>query len=264
MGGAVDVDIQRVGNRDVNLATVYATAEPGIAEHEVVHAYCVQAFGCTGPDWYSEGMAQMVSHYHDRDHGVSWPTLLLESLRVHEPPAIEQTVGSGQFTAPLTALFRGPQTGDARQDGLGLVQRPLRWRIGDDQTVRDARQSYCWSLALCHFLSHNANYNQRFRALGQSYLQRKDVSFDREFASVADRMAFEYRLYLAQLANGYRADLCSWDWSKEFLHVERAHTLVAAVDAHRGYQASGLMVVEGQAYDFVSAGTWQTHRRARA
>ncbi|HID23588.1 MAG TPA: hypothetical protein EYP14_14485 [Planctomycetaceae bacterium] len=40
-------------------AVVYACAERGVVEHEVIHAYCYQAFGRVGPDWYKEGMAQM-------------------------------------------------------------------------------------------------------------------------------------------------------------------------------------------------------------
>ena len=57
---------------------VFAAARPGVAEHEVVHAYCGQTFGTTGPLWYREGMAQLLTCGQDNDrtawtfHRRSW------------------------------------------------------------------------------------------------------------------------------------------------------------------------------------------------
>jgi len=42
-------------------AVVYSCDNQGVAQHEAVHAFCVQTFGSTGPTWYSEGMAEMGS-----------------------------------------------------------------------------------------------------------------------------------------------------------------------------------------------------------
>src|SRR5690606_24638740 len=47
-----------VGGQRVTKSTVYCVADRGVPKHEAVHAYCQQAFGTTGPLWYSEGMAE--------------------------------------------------------------------------------------------------------------------------------------------------------------------------------------------------------------
>jgi hypothetical protein len=61
VGGATISEFTGAGRETRIRATVYAIPRQGVAEHEVIHAYCYQTFGEGGPDWYKEGMAQLVS-----------------------------------------------------------------------------------------------------------------------------------------------------------------------------------------------------------
>ena len=81
-------------------AKVYASAEPGVAEHEIVHAYCLHAFGATGPDWYKEGMAEM-AQYRGAAGEVRCPPEVIDYLHGHAPLALANVVDSGQFTGAV-------------------------------------------------------------------------------------------------------------------------------------------------------------------
>ncbi len=64
-----------------SVATVFASTVQGVAEHEVVHAYCGQTFGGLGPDWYKEGMAQMLTYRSSLGEGVRCPPHVLHAVR---------------------------------------------------------------------------------------------------------------------------------------------------------------------------------------
>ena len=234
-------------------AHVYATKHPGIAEHELVHAYCQLAFGACGPDWYKEGMAEMASHYYRKDRSVSCPPEVVEFLRNDGPRTIGQVVGAGEFTGPISLIFAQITEGQNRGEEVMKL-----WLAADDKTVRQARESYHRSWLLCHFLCNNANYRERFRLLGISYLSHGDVGFDNMFHPVQDQLAFEYHHFLENFDNGYRVDLCHWDWKKEFSVIDDGETKKVSINAARGYQPTGLYVSAGQAYAYAASGRWHS------
>ncbi len=212
------------GNQFRSKSIVYAVAERGVPQHEAVHAYCIQTFGTTGPTWYAEGMAEMGQYWREGDSSVQARDEVIRYLRSSPPKPLREIVESGQ------------QTGDS-------------W------------QNYAWRWALCHLLANNTNYAPRFRPLGLGLLSRQDVSFEQVYGPMAREVSFEYRFFLQHVERGYRADLCSWDWSREFKPLTTPNRTVAArVLGARGWQPTGLTVAQGSQYECTAKGSWKTSK----
>jgi hypothetical protein len=80
-------------------ATVYAVADRGTPQHEAVHAYCIHAFGRSGPIWYSEGMAEMGQYWRADDHSVNAEPYVIEYLRLAEPKGLRRSSMRGNLPA---------------------------------------------------------------------------------------------------------------------------------------------------------------------
>jgi hypothetical protein len=251
-GATVSVN---VGGARRYAATIYAATTPGVVEHEVVHAYCLQAFGATGPDWYKEGMAEVMAFGGDGDPCVQYPKERLEELRKLGPKSINQVVGAGAMTSKISQSLEAMvvRRADARAQ-VALSQ----WTESDAQNARQARQDYLWAWALCHFLAHNPNFSSRFRQLGESYLLNRDDSFERVFGPLGREMEFEFRFFLEHVAAGYRPDLCAWNWEARFRSLREGETIRRRVLAAGGYQPSGLSLTANRRYTFRAEGGWST------
>ena len=46
--------------------------------------------------------------------------------------------------------------------------------------------------------------------------EQPGVSFESVYGPVAREISFEYDLFVRQLDNGYRPDLCAWQWDRKF------------------------------------------------
>ena len=199
---------------------VYAVADRGTPQHEAVHAYCGQAFGRTGPLWYSEGMAEMGQYWRDGDFSVNAHPRVIRYLRSSEPKSLNEIVNSREYTG-------------------------------------DSWQNYAWRWALCHLLANNKNYATRFRPLGLALLTKQPgASFEQAYGDMAKEISFEYRQFLKNLETGYRADLCSWDWKTKFKLVRSGAVSQVKIKAGEGWQPSRLIVNEGDEYEYSVAGTW--------
>ncbi len=211
-------------NRFIAKAVVFAVAERGVAKHEAVHAYCHQAFGTVGPVWYSEGMAEMGQYFIKDDLSVNAEEQVIRYLQENEPRSVLEIVDDAEENS---------QTGDS-------------W------------QSYAWRWALCHLLEVNPNYRQKFRALGLHYLSgQPKANFDTVFGREAEQLNFEYRFFLEHLEEGFRADLCAWDWSKKFRLVAGRRTMTAKVAGNKGWQPSIAQVQAGKSYTITATGNWR-------
>ena len=197
----------------------------GTPQHEAVHAYCGQAFGRTGPLWYAEGMAEMGRYWRQGDVSVHCDSIVVDYLKMSAPKSLAEIVSDRSAS----------RTGDS-------------W------------QNYAWRWALCHLLESNPNYSTRFRALGLSYLNGAPAGFGDTFGSMLDEIAFEYRQFLTNFDQGYRVDLCSWDWKRRFKDLAPASVSTTRVNAQRGWQPTGVIVRAGESYDFSASGTWQTSK----
>lgn len=228
--GITLVETLNLGNKTVAAkAVVYATADRGTPLHEAVHAYCGQTFGRVGPLWYSEGMAELGNYWRPGDKSVRCPDYVIEYLRRTPPKRLREIVGAG---------------------GVDRPGKPAA-------ATGDSWQNYAWRWALCHLLENNPNYSSRFRPLGLGYLTDRRVSFRDTYAPVMRELAFEYRFFVTHLQDGYRADLCRWDWDRRFQEPHDV-AVVSRVAARRGWQPAGAIVSPERWYDYSASGQWRT------
>lgn len=199
-------------------AVVYATADHGTPQHEAVHAYCILNFGRTGPTWYSEGMAEMGRYWQDKQKAVICDPEVVKYLKSEPPKHLLE------ITSPAE------RTGD-------------NW------------QNYAWRWALCNLLANNSNYAPRFHPLGMALLNAQRTSFEDVYGPMAKEITFEYELFLKHFDNGYRVDLCSWDWKARFNPLQ-ARAINAKVKAAAGWQPSRVLVKSGQRIQYSTNGTW--------
>jgi hypothetical protein len=256
VGKHVAADVQHRGR-----AIVFASTVRGVAEHEVVHAYCGQTFGGMGPDWYKEGMAQMLTYRSCLGEGVHCPPRVLQAVRTSRHRSLRGILTAGAFSRDLSnALNR--KANKLEQDS-GLI--PLEdWSEEDVRCLQKLHQSYSWSWLACHMLDENPNYRTRFRCLGESYLTNRGNRRSHLFDALASEMEFEFRFMIERLSHGYRADLCSWDWNKRFRPLDARRDVRVTVSAKRGYQPSGLVVESGKRYCYHAEGAWKVSNAAAA
>lgn len=142
------------------------------------------------------------------------------------------------------------------EDGIARPGKP-------SAATGDSWQNYAWRWALCHLLENNPNYAPRFRALGLGFLNNQPVSFADTYGSMLSEIAFEYRFFLAHLDEGYRVDLCHWDWKRKFRTTSPSAAMPSHVVANHGWQPSGVIVSPEHKYDYSASGVWQTAKDAK-
>lgn len=204
-------------------AYFYAATTPGIPAHEMVHAFCIQAFGNTGPVWYSEGVAEFGKYWKKDAKGVSCPKYVAKYLRESSHRTIPQIVD--------------------RKDRSG-----------------DGWKNYAWRWALCHFMAQHPGYQKRFLQLGTGLMTGKRTSFQAVFGSKLPEISFEFELFLSNLRAGYRVENCAWDWKTKFSELTDEKKKTATVDASKGWQASGVTVKKGEKYSIKTDGTWTVEK----
>ncbi len=217
----VTIGITRsLGNQRATKSTVYCIAKGGVPKHEAVHAYCQQTFGTSGPLWYSEGMAEMGQYWQVNSSNVKVDDYVIKYLRQTQPKSLNDIIN------PTT------------------------------ETTGDSWQNYAWRWALCHLLAYNPNYQARFLPLGRGLLEKQEITFEQVYGPMANEIIFEYLFFLNHMEQGYRMDLCAWDWSAKFSKVVSPKTQTARVKAAAGWQPSRMLVEGGQKYDFSATGKW--------
>ena len=210
--------IQRLGNQ--TKAVVYACEDHAIVQHEAFHAFCAQTFGGLGPVWYAEGMAEMGQYWRPGIQHVSIDPVVVSYLKNSSEHKLTDIVAEGQITG-------------------------------------DSWQAYAWRWAICHLLANNPNYAARFKTLGIDLMTDQADSLEAAFANQLKQMSFEYDLFLKNLGNGYRVDLCSWDWKTTPKKLTATDRLDCKIKARAGWQATGLLAEPGQTYDFACHGRWK-------
>ena len=201
------------------VATVYSCDDHGVVQHEAVHAFCFMAFGSTGPVWYSEGMAEMGQYWRDGQLEVNISRGVINYLTNAEPKKMKDIVAAGQITG-------------------------------------DSWQAYAWRWALCHLLANNPNYAKRFKRLGMTLMAKGPDSFDNAFGPVAPHISFEYDQFVENFGNGYRVDLCVWDWRTKAKKLGSSSKARTNIEAAGGWQSTKVELVAGTSYDFVAEGEW--------
>ncbi|MEO2046365.1 MAG: hypothetical protein ABGX16_07310 [Pirellulales bacterium] len=240
-------------------ATLYASTRPGAVRHEIVHAYCCQTFGQSGPDWYDEGLATVVGYGCHDDRGVQCPQDVLATLRQKPCLSMHQVFQSKPFTS---ATYKSLSLMVANRKNLQEQVSLTCWTPTDTENLAAMRQSYDWSWSFCYLLFHDPNYQDQFRKLGAAYMAGHRPSYQQVFGVVQQQLAFDYRTFLQHVDLGYRVDLCSWEWNKTFQKLDGNRPRTRIIKAAHGYQATGVEVVLGQRYNFVAHGNWSTSHNA--
>lgn len=200
-------------------AIVYSCDNHGVVQHEAVHAYCFQTFGSTGPVWYSEGMAEMGQYWKKGELSVNIDQVVIDYLVNAKPKKMLDIVAAGQITG-------------------------------------DSWQAYAWRWALCHLLANNPNYSGRFKGLGMVMMSRGAASFETVYGDVAKQISFEYDQFVKNLGNGYRADLCAWQWTGRWRNAS-SRMAKKKIKAKGGWQPSGFLVTKGTKYNVATTGKWK-------
>lgn len=249
--------------------TVYSSSRVGVVEHESVHAYCGQTFGSTGPDWYKEGMAEMAFHGRAGALEVECDAKVIDYLRRGKRPTIRQITNTGRMNRDLfpsmMKMLRASRSDTEQQK----EERITQWCRDQSDVVQNSRESYRWCWTLCHFMSHNPNYAKRFHLLGRRYLTRKPEDeqqadpFSNLLGPMGREIEFEYQFFLDRIGNGYRIDLCHWDWKSKFRALEAGDSQSSRIKAAFGYQPSGMHLQKDCEYSFRCRGKWQTDREGR-
>ena len=240
-------------------AVFCARADQQIAEHETIHAYCLQTFGTTGPTWYNEGMAEVARHRRGDDRGVVCPADYVDFFRKSEHRSIRDIVAQGNSTAQISRSLKNAAERPA-DDAQAATDVLMAWREEDDESIRSALQWYRWNWSLCYFLSHNPNHAGQFQKLGREFLTQPSsqtkTTLRRQFTQGIDRAEFEYRFFMQRFGIGYRVDLCSWDWRTRPRTLEESQSTLVQVSASRGYQSTAVALAAGTQYDYLSRGAW--------
>lgn len=206
-------------------SVVWAAAGFGCPQHEAVHAFCHQNFGRTGPTWYAEGMAELGRFWREKEEGVQIDLPILQYLKTTKPKELADITSSSE------------KTGDS-------------W------------QNYSWRWALCHLLSTNPNYAARFKPLGMSLLNDQKSDFDEVYGSMLKEIEFEYHFFLQHVDQGFRCDLCAWDWKSKPQRLRGSNPLQAKITANKGWQTSRVMLKRGDRVSVTASGEWSVEKGA--
>jgi hypothetical protein len=253
VGGATVPRVVGNGKQARNQPTVFASSKPGVAEHELIHAYCIHTFGSSGPEWYKEGMAEMVVNRCSRESGIRCSAEQFDTLRSKPTLGISKILASGtagkRISKSLQQMLNDPTM-------RGQHVSVDAWTTVHDDDVVLAREEYLHSWAFCYMMLHNPNYSKRFRSLGNVFIQDQRNAFDDIFGSVRHRIDFEYELFLNHAKDGYRVDLCAWDWNPNFTKLTSGESNKTRIHACKGFQTSGVTVTSGRRYKYKADGQW--------
>ncbi len=209
-----------LGNR--YRAVLYSCDDHGVIQHECTHGFCHLTFGSTGPTWLAEGMAEMGQYWKFDQPAVDINPVVLNYLRGSDPKR-------------------------------RLLEIAVPGRV-DSGSWRD----YAWRWALCHLLVNNPNYADRFKPLAIALMKnREGATFEAVYGPSGRQLAFEYALFLETMDNGYRVDLCAWQWNRKFSTLAGRRRTQTKVAARFGWQATGVSLEKGAAYDLAAIGNWK-------
>ena len=260
VGGETVVDIKSIQSRKVPQASIYATTQPGVVEHEVIHAYCFQVFGTGGPQWYREGMAELFAMNSKPKTGAVCREATLSVLKEGPPLSLKQVLALENFTDSISQMIGRDADPNNRDSGFDVTGET--WNTSNSKQLKSAQVAYAQCWALCYLLHHNPNYEKRFRMLGRNFLNNNTVKFEDLFRPVMRNIDFELKQFGKNIGDGYRADLCRWNWSKTFDSIDVGESVTIPLKANAGYQATQLLVDCDQTYRITSVGDWLVTKNA--
>jgi hypothetical protein len=246
--------------RDKAAAIIYAMDEAGVVEHEVVHAYCFQAFGYGGPAWYREGMAELFSQQVASSLSGPCRAETVRRLRGTSSPTIQGVTRPERFHRLQNQLLL---PGENTVEGDASSDEP-HWPQPRQDRFAETRNAYAESWALCYLLYQNRNYRERFQSLGVHLLNGAPLTLEDAFLGRTREINFELAQFTENLNVGYRSDLCDWDWNGQARELEVGRSTTIRLHACRGFQSTRLRLSPGQQLDISTQGTWQVGKDDQA
>ena len=258
IGGATIVDPEATAKHRSPQAFIYASTAPGVVEHEVIHAYCFQTFGTAGPDWYREGMAELLAMNATPRKGAVCRERNLDALGDDKDPSLRRILTRTDVTNSIADLI-GQKA--LQKDGVEFDITPLEdWSTSTSPAMLNAHVAYAESWALCYLLYHNPNYQRRFRMVGKHLLTNPRARFEDAFGPMMENIDFELKQLAQHMGDGYRADLSRWEWNQSFSEINIGRKISLKLKAMAGYQATGIKVKPHEKYEIQATGEWIVHR----
>jgi hypothetical protein len=206
-------------------ATLYSCDDFGVIQHEATHGFCYLTFGGHGPTWLSEGVAELGNYWKQ------------DELAVEISPTVLSYIQRANTKKQLLEIAVPGQTD------------PGDW------------QDYAWRWALCHQLAYNPNYANRFKPMAIALMQgQQNVSFESVYGPVGKEISFEYDQFLRHVDQGYRSDLCAWQWSVQPKQLLEGKLSQKSIKSQAGWQATGVELVAGTSYNVVAQGEWKVSK----
>lgn len=207
--------------------------------HEGVHGFMNHFFGQCGPDWYMEGLAELLATHH-------WDGKNKKLTIAHFPKNAEESPGWGRIDL-LQKLC-----GENQARSFESVLKSMKF---DD---RDDTPAYAWSWAAAAFLYGHSRYREVLRDSVCEISQRRftDQILEKIRAVSSHRLDLEWSNFVANLEYGFDFERGAIPFFSEpkFLGPQ---PLALEIPADRGWIATGIMLEQGKTYTLRSKGRVQ-------
>lgn len=204
--------------------------------HEGVHGFMNHFFGFCGPNWYMEGLAELLGthHWNEKTNTLRLP---------YFPENIDAVPSWGRILLVQNMTKETPH-------------RKIRDVMNMDFDGADDTQCYAQSWALCAFFNGHPRYREILRDCVTNVSQKKELTqrFLEKIESVENgRVHPDWDDFLGQLDFGYdfqRAGVDSYAPGKPLLRG----TQRCKIRADQGWQNSSIQLEKGKTYSFRASG----------
>lgn len=210
--------------------------------HEGTHAFMNWALGGTGPPWYMEGAAELLA-----THAWRGDQLTLGYF----PQTKEDTPHWGRIKIIQDDL--------AANRGLTLLQI-----MQYDHRAHLRLEPYAWCWAAAAFLDGQPAYRAAFRQLRKRVRKPEDEftqRFCEELSACSQPVSRQWALFAHDLDYGYDLEREAIQSRPVLAAGEAAVTVEVAAD--RGWQSTGLSLLQGKRYRLQASGRFQIDDRPR-
>jgi hypothetical protein len=203
--------------------------------HEGTHAFMATFLGGCGPGWYMEGTAELLAT-HRFDEKTSQITLGIMPRDRKEVPM----------------LGRIKLIHDAREAGR-VLDLPAVLRIDNSKQLENEPYTWCWAAA--KLMDSQPRYRERFRGLRRHVLNREfNEIARREFGEDWSHLQAEWLAFVTTLDHGYDFERMAIDFDRARPVGARTHSVSIAAD--RGWQSSGVRLIQGKSYRVAATGRY--------
>ena len=203
--------------------------------HEGTHGFMQTQLGGAGPGWYMEGMAELLGTHEWRNG----------RLRLNVIPPNRESVPMWGRVKIIREAFAAKKVW------------PMEAVLAVDNTRALSTEHYAWTWALAALLDGHPAYQQRFREL-KTIVAADDFNdrFRKAFAKDWPELVAEWNAYVAQLDYGYDMQRMAIVHRPPNM-ASRPGRGALTINANRGWQATGWILMGGHSYQFTASGRFQ-------